>query len=367
MHQSRELIRFSQVVDSGGGVSSAVAVVDGVVVDRGWHYSALCGDSVSDHLHDLIQAGRDPTLKQQLLPSLNPLHCAGGPKAGGAGDGFANYTRHMERALVREVKETLCELPGTIITKDSQVPGLVTRLPDGNEIELQAEVSPLPPPLMSSGAFGRWDSLARAERDVCWPRPQRFDAPELLITGDSADGSVSPATVARLAARLPRGHHCSNFDTLPLVLHTAIAKCGEAIQHDLCTAVTICGPPQRPPPTAKKCGVLRIVAHKYSPRSSKEMVALQGCASQKHRAFLAPPHGHFSATRGADGVGNQAVTRCSRVHKTGSPRSSSTSSTSRARTRRAAWSARSTSPSASGPAGARAPPPPASPLARALA
>jgi hypothetical protein len=46
--------------------------------------------------------------------------------------------------------------------------------------------------------------------------------PELIITGDSADGSVSPATVAKLVARLPRGHHCTNFDTLPLVLHTAI-------------------------------------------------------------------------------------------------------------------------------------------------
>jgi hypothetical protein len=81
------------VVESGGGVSSATAVVDGVVVNRGWHYSALSGDSVSDHLYDLIQTGRNSTLKQ--LPSLNPLHCAGGPKAGGAGDVFASYTRHM--------------------------------------------------------------------------------------------------------------------------------------------------------------------------------------------------------------------------------------------------------------------------------
>jgi hypothetical protein len=46
----------------------------------------------------------------------------------------------MERAMVREVKETLCQLPETMIAK---VPGLVTHLPDGNEIELQAEVSPL--------------------------------------------------------------------------------------------------------------------------------------------------------------------------------------------------------------------------------
>ena len=74
--------------------------------------------------------------------------------------------------------------------------------------------------------------------------------PELIITGDSADGSVSPATVAKLVARLPRGHHCTNFDTLPLVLHTAIMKCEETIQRDLYTAITICGPPPRLPPAA---------------------------------------------------------------------------------------------------------------------
>lgn len=56
---------------------------------------------------------------------------------------FAGYRQCMNRVLVREIKEGLCQLPEAFIASTTQVPGLTAMLPDGNTIELQVS-RPLP-------------------------------------------------------------------------------------------------------------------------------------------------------------------------------------------------------------------------------
>lgn len=152
------------VLEAGGGISTCTPVLDGTVVHKGVVKSALAGDFLTDQLVQRMQA------KQSVLPAhhfrafkrdvrgavkIEEIRSAKSPAA---------YGSYMQRMTFQGIKETLCQMNGGQITKDTQIPGLSARLPDGKEIELQRERFVIPEMLMTGVSDKRLlDTVATPE------------------------------------------------------------------------------------------------------------------------------------------------------------------------------------------------------------
>jgi actin-related protein len=126
------------------------------------------------------------------MPKVEEIHSAASPAA---------YGSYMQRMTFQGIKETLCQINERQITKDTKIPGLSARLPDGKEIELQRE---------------------------------RFVVPEMLLTGVSDKrlrGSIATSE-----------NHCHDLLTLPELLIASVSTIeDEEEQKKFYMNVVVCG------------------------------------------------------------------------------------------------------------------------------
>lgn len=189
------------VLEVGGGISTCTPVLDGTVMHKGVVKSALAGDFLTDVLaqkmlakHSVLPAHSFRALKRDLrgMPKVEEIHSAASPAA---------YGSYMQRMTFQGIKETLCQINERQITKDTKIPGLSARLPDGKEIELQRE---------------------------------RFVVPEMLLTGVSDKrlrGSIATSE-----------NHCHDLLTLPELLIASVSTIeDEEEQKKFYMNVVVCG------------------------------------------------------------------------------------------------------------------------------
>lgn len=131
------------VIDSGGGSTCVAPVHEGYVLQKAVVRSPISGERITDYLHSVLESKgvnvRPAYALSKKVGKDGTVLKVG--EAAGIEHTRDSYKKFMQRAIVSDIKESLCRASETHFDESSnaQIPSQTYELPDGKVIDVGAE------------------------------------------------------------------------------------------------------------------------------------------------------------------------------------------------------------------------------------
>jgi len=193
----------SIVLDSGGGVTSAVPVHDGYALRKAIISSTLAGNRITEELHKYLEK-KGVNIKPSFMISRKEIRPGEFQvKLKETPNTTPSYMNYMVLNVVRDIKETIIRVSENPFDENANatIPTVPYELPDGNTVEIGTE---------------------------------RFAVPELLFNPSSINISGGPNAEAG-------GVSTNNFTGVHQMIYDAVSKCDLDIRRELFNNVIVTG------------------------------------------------------------------------------------------------------------------------------